>query len=435
MTDTSARNRPESYWNYLPRWTPTSPARGFRAEESLLGRYLHLLSKDNPPAMAHDPKKPWAMLDAVPITATGCSDNWINTLKLLHDDQATLENWRDSQRTLVDLAFGEQSERKNLVIAHGFGAGLGFFYKNYQALSMLKGYQTYAIDWLGMGNSSRPAFPKKHYRMTDQDIVDEAEDFFVESLEEWRSKMKLNTMVLVGHSLGGYLSTAYALKYPERVEKLILVSPVGVNEHPVEEELPPPDHKNGYAWNFLSSLWSWGVSPQNFIRGMLQRLTVGLGPVGPRLVKGYATRRFRHLEPDEIKVIEDYIFHISAQRGSGEYALSRLLVPKQKLRPVLDPTTGEQVMVVASNVYARHSLATRLPMLTMPTTFLYGDDDWMDHRHALKVAPRMKVPTKVAVVHGAGHHLYLDNPEGFNHALIAELNPMGQRDDVSYPFI
>eukprot|EP00983_Pelagomonas_calceolata_P013496 431739-Pelagomonas_calceolata.AAC.2 len=35
-------------------------------------------------------------------------------------------------------------------------------------------------------------------------------------------------MVLVGHSLGGYLSACYALKYPEHVEHLILVCPAGV---------------------------------------------------------------------------------------------------------------------------------------------------------------------------------------------------------------
>lgn len=71
----------------------------------------------------------------------------------------------------------------------------------------------------------------------------------------------------------------------------------------------------------------------------------------------------------------------------------------------------------------------------MPTTFLYGSTDWMDFKHALNVAPSLRVPVKVAVVDKAGHHLYLDNPEGFNHALMVELQQVSEnveRDDVTY---
>ena len=35
-------------------------------------------------------------------------------------------------------------------------------------------------------------------------------------------------MRLVGHSLGGYLAVAYAERFPERVERIVLLSPVGI---------------------------------------------------------------------------------------------------------------------------------------------------------------------------------------------------------------
>lgn len=66
-------------------------------------------------------------------------------------------------------------------------------------------------------------------------------------------------------------------------------------------------------------------------------------------------------------------------------------------------------------------MAERVHDLKMPTTFVYGTQDWMDFRGALSVVDKMSVPTRVALVDQAGHHLYLDNPTGFNASLIAEL--------------
>ena len=55
------------------------------------------------------------------------------------------------------------------------------------------------------------------------------------ALEEWRKALSIDKFYLVGHSFGGYLGTCYAEKYPDRIEKLILVSPAGTSEY-VEEE-------------------------------------------------------------------------------------------------------------------------------------------------------------------------------------------------------
>ena len=75
-----------------------------------------------------------------------------------------------------------------------------------------------------MGRSARIPFRVKAKREDIRARVAEAESFFIDSLEEWRGKMGLDKMTLIGHSLGGYLSIAYALKYPTRVSKLILIS-------------------------------------------------------------------------------------------------------------------------------------------------------------------------------------------------------------------
>ncbi|KAI4818326.1 hypothetical protein KUCAC02_011670 [Chaenocephalus aceratus] len=65
----------------------------------------------------------------------------------------------------------------------------------------------YCLDLLGFGRSSRPEFSSD---------PEGAEDQFLSALEEWREKVGLEEMVLLGHNLGGYLSAAYTLRYPNR---------------------------------------------------------------------------------------------------------------------------------------------------------------------------------------------------------------------------
>ena len=63
------------------------------------------------------------------------------------------------------------------------------------------------MNFSGFARSSRPRFSGKH---------EEAEQQFVVALEEWRKKVGLERMCLLGHSFGGYLAASYALKHPNR---------------------------------------------------------------------------------------------------------------------------------------------------------------------------------------------------------------------------
>jgi pimeloyl-ACP methyl ester carboxylesterase len=49
----------------------------------------------------------------------------------------------------------------------------------------------------------------------------------VDSIEKWRTVVGIKSLIMLGHSFGGYFSAAYALKYPESVEHLLLLDSWG----------------------------------------------------------------------------------------------------------------------------------------------------------------------------------------------------------------
>ncbi|CAJ2514145.1 Uu.00g022640.m01.CDS01 [Anthostomella pinea] len=355
-----------------------------------------------------------------------------------------------------------------LVMLHGYGAGLGFYYKNFEPLSRSKGWKLYALDWLGMGNSKRPPF--KISAKDPKEKITEAENWFVDALEEWRKIRNIDRFTIMGHSLGGYLAVSYALKYPGHINKLILASPVGVPEDPyaVNAEMPEPQdstfqdeftvdqqettkpHENERLSSaktkqggppeanepkkrpypsWLVWLWDANVSPFSIVR-----LT---GPLGPRFVSGWTSRRFNHLPEEEKQILHDYAYSLFRQRGSGEYVLPYLLAPgAHARRPIINRihSVGRQTMKPATDT------TPAVKETGFPIIFMYGENDWMDVAGGLASEEKLKEAKIKALLHGteeekrkengackvvvvskAGHHLYLDNPDEFNKYIEEEL--------------
>lgn len=97
-----------------------------------------------------------------------------------------------------------------IVLLHGFGSGVGLWCMNVDKISNDR-RPLYAIDLLGFGRSSRPKFS------TDPEKIEQQ---YITSIEKWRSEIKLEKFVLLGHSFGGYLATAYSIQYPERYDNI-----------------------------------------------------------------------------------------------------------------------------------------------------------------------------------------------------------------------
>eukprot|EP01027_Heterolobosea_sp_BB2_P010926 GEZU01015958.1.p1 GENE.GEZU01015958.1~~GEZU01015958.1.p1 ORF type:complete len:291 (+),score=47.99 GEZU01015958.1:238-1110(+) len=198
-----------------------------------------------------------------------------------------------------------------LVLVHGFGGGIGLWTCNYDELA--KHHTVYAIDLIGFGRSSRPEFTGS--------TPEEAEDFFVNNLEHWRQAMKLEDFTLLGHSLGAYVSAGYALKYAHesKLKHLILADPFGVPRKPDED--PSKQRQIPLHWRIVSKIVNMGT-PLSAVRVA--------GPMGPSLVSRLRTdfrERFLHLYPAPSTAVLDYIYHLSAQKPSGEVAFKYLSKP------------------------------------------------------------------------------------------------------------
>ena len=108
-------------------------------------------------------------------------------------------------------------------MVHGLSSGVGLWTLNLADLSQDR--PVYAIDLPGFGRSTRCDF-------SNDAILAEME--FVDCIEEWRKAMKLDKFILLGHSFGGYLGTSYALRYPDKIQHLILAEPWGYVQRQVE---------------------------------------------------------------------------------------------------------------------------------------------------------------------------------------------------------
>jgi cardiolipin-specific phospholipase len=93
----------------------------------------------------------------------------------------------------------------------------------------------YAIDKIGCNLSTRDKWEGGFGEDAD---LEKTEAYFVDSLEGWRKAKKIEKMTIVAHSMGGYVSCRYAEKFPHRIDKLVLVSPVGVPEKVRAADVP-----------------------------------------------------------------------------------------------------------------------------------------------------------------------------------------------------
>lgn len=298
-------------------------------------------------------------------------------------------------------------EQHIAVLIHGYGMGSALWCFTFD--SLLRHFDSViALDWLGTGLSNRPRFGAR--------TPEEAEDWFVSSLERWRAAHPVlrdgRKFTLVAHSLGGPIATEYTQRYSQYVSHLILASPACVPP-------PPDDASSGGRSNAhrrrrrgsrpmwrkaIYFLWDKVGTPFQLLRWV--------GPFGAVLVNAAISRRMEWFpegsvvknSPDSVPHVIAYCFHNWGGANSGEGALGTMLLPgvHAKGTPLCE-------RLVPENEVLRH----------VPLSFVYGGEiDWMSYAHGEDVVARLReggspAPARLYNVEDAGHQLYINRPKEF----------------------
>lgn len=121
------------------------------------------------------------------------------------------------QMAYMDVQPSVPNNGKAVLLLHGKNFNGAYWAETAKALAA-KGYRVIIPDQVGFGKSSKPL----HFQYTFQQLAGNTK-VLVDSL-------KVDKLVVVGHSMGGMLATRFALMYPSTVSKLVLVNPIGLED-------------------------------------------------------------------------------------------------------------------------------------------------------------------------------------------------------------
>ncbi|MGN8067840.1 alpha/beta fold hydrolase [Mucilaginibacter sp. 22184] len=106
---------------------------------------------------------------------------------------------------------------KTVVLFHGKNFG-GYYWTNVIQALTAKGYRVIVPDQIGFGKSSKAIIHYSFHQLAcfNKNLLD---------------TLGVQKVAILGHSMGGMLATRFTLMYPDRVEKLLLEDPIGLEDY------------------------------------------------------------------------------------------------------------------------------------------------------------------------------------------------------------
>lgn len=379
-------------------------------------------------------------------------------------------------------------ETKHVVFVHGYGAALGCFARNFHLVNRFKGlkynYKVHFLDNLSFGLSANPKLDsinyfkpiprlthitihdkkptdikslyKKYYKLVEGYDVDveknkeykdqfvpvlkDIEKYYIDAIEAWRKNSRIDKIdFLIGHSYGGYWSGSYAVKFPDNLHNLVLLSPVGVERHAFAVTAPIPEPNtdvqptlNPVSYNFLSRhpiLSKRTVSWWYYVQPYLPRFLRYLGPWGVDMYYEMWYSRLFAINKVIEKLGGSKVFTSDNELKYGTNTECRLLieylynsitngtVSDTHIKYLLTPaTTSKWPLIDKFESLSKEDLAK------YKMHVIYGQYDFMNSEAGEKLVDHVNktTDTNTASYHTVaegGHNLYMQNPFGTNELL------------------
>ncbi len=259
---------------------------------------------------------------------------------------------------IKNVHYLEMGSGKPLILIHGGGSHSSEWYSILKPLS--EHFHLYVVDRPGCGLSDSIDY-------TGVDFQKSAVDFVRSVIEALNFKRAL----VVGQSMGGYFGICFAMQFPERVEKLLLIgAPAGMNRW-----IPP----------ILRLLGTKVVN--RFLTAT----------VGRPSIKNLKKIHQQLLVANIANVSSDYLVHTYYGQLLSGYKTGFLSL----LENTLNLTGWRKELYIGD----------KLHRLEVPVRFIWGDHDAFENPVTGKQKASAISDQQFVVVENAGHCPWLDQPE------------------------
>jgi pimeloyl-ACP methyl ester carboxylesterase len=300
----------------------------------------------------------WVILDGQPVNVIelgGDPAQSSQPLIFVHGLSGSWPNWLEQLPVLAGLngdagRSGDASEAS--VSRNGQGrASTGF-----------GGHRVIALDLPGFGYSP---MPRERISISG----------YARLLDRLLDTLEIDSAAVVGNSMGGFIGAELAIAFPQRVERLVLVSAAGISTY---------DHRGAVrtvpllrrAERILTAATAWSASKSDTVarRPRLRDATLNV-------VVRHPSRLPAALAAEQL-------------RGSGKPGFMQAL-----------------------EANLNYDFRERLPEIACPTLIVWGEDDRLITARDAAVFEELIPDSRVVMYADTGHMAMLERPEAFNELL------------------